>query len=68
MTYTIVVAGYVFIVACMLGTQLYAWRHPHRIAPLGEMLERVMVERTTRIGIIAAWWWTGWHFIFAPVL
>lgn len=67
MTYTIVLAGYVVIVGVMLIMQVVAWRHPHVIAPLGEMLERQMSERTTRVGIIAAWWWFGWHFIFAPL-
>ena len=64
--YQVVVAGYLVIVAAMVAVQIYAWRRPRRFAPVGDMLERVMMERTTRIGIIAAWWWTGWHFIFAP--
>jgi hypothetical protein len=66
MMFTIVLGGYLVIVGFMFITQLIAWRHPHRIAPLGEMLERQMIERTTRVGIIAAWWWCGWHFVFAP--
>ncbi len=66
--YTVVVAGYLVIVTGMLATQIYAWKRPHRFAPLGEMLERVMVERTTRIGLIAAWWWFGWHFLFAQTV
>ena len=33
-----------------------------------DMLERVMRSRTVRIGVIAAWWWFGWHFIFAKTV
>lgn len=66
--YTIVLAGYLVIVGLMVGTQIFAWKNPHSLAPLGEMLDRVMVQRTTRVGIIAAWWWCGWHFIFAPAM
>jgi hypothetical protein len=43
------------------------WR-PTRVAPLAEMLDHVMRLRTTRVGIIAAWWWFGWHFLFAPTI
>ena len=68
MTYSIVVAGYLVIVSAMLIVQLWAWCRPNRFAPLGEMLDRVMVERTTRIGLIAAWWWFGWHFLFAQTV
>jgi hypothetical protein len=61
----IVVAGYIVIVAIALGTELYARRSPGSIAPLREMLEHVMESRTTRVAIIAAWWWFGWHFAFS---
>lgn len=64
----IVVAGYVVIVLCAIGTELYARRKPGSVAPLGEMLEHVMESRTTRVGIIAAWWWFGWHFAFADTV
>ena len=55
----------------MLGalvTEFYAWRKSNTIAPIGQMLEHVMESRTTRVGIIAAWWWFGWHFAFADTV
>lgn len=64
----IVVAGYIVIVLCAIGIELYAWRRSNTIAPIGQMLEHVMESRTTRVGIIAAWWWFGWHFAFADTV
>lgn len=66
--YWIVVAGYLTIVLAMGVTEFYAVRKPQQLAPLGEMLEHVMRSRTVRVGIIAAWWWCGWHFLFAPTV
>lgn len=64
----IVVAGYLVIVAFAIGTELYARRKSNSLAPIGEMLEHVMESRTTRVAIIAAWWWFGWHFAFADTV
>ena len=66
MMYWVTVAGYLTLLAAMIVLDLIARRNQNRVAPLGDMLERIMTSRTTRIGIIAAWWWFGWHFIFAP--
>ena len=68
MTRSIVVAGYIIIVLVAIGVEIYAQRKPHFIAPLGDMLDRVMQSRTTRVGVIAAWWWFGWHFAFADTV
>lgn len=65
---TIVVLGYIVIVLVAIGVELYAQRRPYVIAPLGDMLDRVMQSRTTRVGVIAAWWWFGWHFAFADTV
>lgn len=64
----IVVAGYITIVIAMVIVEIYGLRKPTKFAPMGEMLEHVMASRTVRIGIIAAWWWFGWHFLFAPTV
>lgn len=63
-----VIAGYLVIVGVGAVAEFYAHFRPTRIAPVFEMLEFVMRQRTTRIGIIAAWWWFGWHFLFAPTI
>jgi hypothetical protein len=66
MIYWFTVGGYLVLLAAMVVLNVIARRDHARIAPIGDMLERIMTSRTTRIGIIAAWWWFGWHFIFAP--
>ena len=66
MIYWATVTGYLALIAAMVVLDLIARRDHNKLAPLGDMLERFMVSRTTRIGIIAAWWWFGWHFLFAP--
>lgn len=63
-----VIAGYLVIVVGMLVTEITARARPDRIAPVDDMLDRVMTSRTVRIGMIAAWWWFGWHFIFAKTI
>lgn len=67
-TRDVTIAGYLAIVALMLALELFAQRKPDRVAPLDDMLAQVMVSRTIRVGIIAAWWWFGWHFLFAPTV
>ena len=68
MTRAIVIAVYLVIVAGMVLTDVIARSRPDRIAPVDDMLEKAMTSRTARIGIIAAWWWFGWHFIFATTV
>ena len=41
---------------------------PDIIVPIGDMLDHVMKSRTTRVAVIAAWWWFGWHFAFADTV
>jgi hypothetical protein len=56
------VVGYA--VLAMLGVALWAYSRfrPHEVSPLGQLLERLMSRRRTRLAIIAVWWWLGWHF------
>jgi hypothetical protein len=67
-TRDVTIAGYLTIVALMMALETYAQRKPDRVAPLDDMLAQVMTSRTTRVGIIAAWWWFGWHFLFASTV
>ncbi|MBK5237677.1 MAG: hypothetical protein JJE28_01045 [Actinomycetales bacterium] len=66
MTYWITIAGYLSLLAGMGAVEIYSRVRPQRVASLEMMLEFVMTSRTTRVGIIATWWWLGWHFLFAP--
>jgi hypothetical protein len=61
------IAGYLTLLA--LGLFLYfSTRKPGgKIAPMTALVERVMHHRTTRIAIVLAWWWVGWHFMVNTV-
>ena len=63
----IVVTGY--LVALAIGILIWVLSHFEllRLAKVGTMLERIMHHRTTRIAIILAWWWLGWHFLVNEV-
>lgn len=65
---TIVVAGYLLIVAVMVVSEVIARSRPQSFAPVDDMLDNIMTNRTARIGMLAAWWWFGWHFIFAQTI
>lgn len=64
----IVIAGYLLIVIGAIVTEIYARSRPQHIAPLDGMLGKIMRSRTARISLIAAWWWFGWHFVFAETV
>ena len=68
MIWDIVTAGYVVIVLVAIGVEIFARRNPNVIVPIGDMLDHVMKSRTTRVAVIAAWWWCGWHFAFADTV
>ncbi|WP_281787313.1 DUF6186 family protein [Aurantimicrobium sp. INA4] len=68
MMWNLVAFGYLVIVLTAIAVEIYAQRKPHVIAPLGDMLDHVMKSRTTRVAVIAAWWWFGWHFAFAETV
>jgi hypothetical protein len=66
MTTWVTIAGYLFLLAAMSSMEIIVLARPQRLASLNQMLDFVMTSRTTCVGIIAAWWWLGWHFLFAP--
>jgi hypothetical protein len=68
MIWNLVAAGYVLIVGVAIAVEVFAQRKPNTLAPLGDMLDHVMKSRTTRVAVIAAWWWFGWHFAFADTV
>jgi hypothetical protein len=35
---------------------------PNLLARVGDLVERIMHNRNTRIAVILVWWWLGWHF------
>lgn len=53
-----------YSVVILLGFALWIFGRirPHIIAPLGELVSRLMHHRNTRIALMVIWWWLGWHF------
>ncbi|GAA3563225.1 hypothetical protein GCM10022222_53720 [Amycolatopsis ultiminotia] len=35
---------------------------PRKVPPLPRVLSVLMRKRSTRIALVLAWWWVGWHF------
>jgi hypothetical protein len=57
------VAGYLLVVAIMALLYALGRLRPRAVAPFGELVSVVMVDRATRIAIMVCWWWLGWHFL-----
>ena len=68
MIWNFVAAGYAVIALVAICVEIFAQRKPNSVAPIGDMLDHVMKSRTTRVAVIAAWWWFGWHFAFADTV
>lgn len=68
MIQTITTAGYIVIVLTAVAVELRSQFAPDRIAPFGVMLGHYSYSRVTRIGLLASWWWFGWHFFFATTV
>lgn len=59
---------FVVIVVAAISVEIYARFAPSKLSPLNAMLSHIMHSRITRVGITAAWWWFGWHFLFGPTV
>ena len=65
---TLVTAVYLALVVAAIAVEIIAQLKPDRIEPLGVMLWRAANSRINRVGLTAAWWWFGWHFLFAQTI
>lgn len=63
----VVVAGYLVIVGIGVAIWLLTHFNVLKLTKVGELMERILHHRTTRIAIILAWWWVGWHFLVNEV-
>ena len=59
----ITILGSLVCIAAAVTVELVARRNPDRVAPVGDLMDRVMATRSARIGILLFWWWAGWHFL-----
>ncbi len=63
MSTELVIGGYLFFVVLGIALWLYARSDKTPVASVGELIDRIMHHRTTRVAIMLAWWWVGWHFL-----
>ncbi len=59
----LIVGGYIFFVLAGIALWLYSRRDSSPVANVAAMIDRIMHHRTTRVAIMLAWWWVGWHFL-----
>ncbi len=62
-TRAITMGGYLFFVLFGVVFWLITRRKDSKVASTGQLIERIMHKRTTRIAIMIAWWWVGFHFL-----
>jgi hypothetical protein len=53
---------YGLTVLAMFATWWLGRVRPDRIPRVKDVIEQIMIKRTTRIAVITVWWWLGWHF------
>jgi hypothetical protein len=54
--------GFGVIVFAAVALWLASHLFPKKIPPLTTVLAALMRKRSTRIALVLAWWWVGWHF------
>ena len=64
----VIVGGYLLFLVAGLTLWLITRSKKTPIATVGDMIDRLMHHRTTRIGILCAWLWIGWHFLVSTVV
>ena len=61
------IIGYALFAVAGLTIWLITKSKKTPIAPVGDMIDRLMHHRTTRIAILCGWLWVGWHFLVTTV-
>ena len=56
---------YISVLVLGFAVWLFSRLKPHILAPLGDLVARLMHNRNTRIALMIVWWWLGWHFFTA---
>lgn len=66
MTRIITILGYCLEGLAAVGLVIVARLKSDKVAPVGELLDRVMASRAARVTLVLFWWWLGWHFLVVP--
>lgn len=59
----IVIIGYLVFVGLGIALWLLSKFDAIKLHKVGTLMDRILHHRTTRVAIILAWWWVGWHFL-----
>lgn len=60
---TIVIIGYLVALGAGILLWLLSKFEFIKLHKVGVLMDRILHHRTTRVAIILAWWWVGWHFL-----
>jgi len=60
----------IYLCCGLAALVLVVWSHrkPDQLTSLGSLVDEIMVSPAARIGLVAFWWWLGWHFLFAQTV
>ena len=61
-SHDITIAGFLVVVAGILGTEAAARLTKAQIPTFAAVFTRIMRTRTGRVGVLVAWAWVGLHF------
>ena len=59
----VVIAGYLILLTLGIILWLLSKFERIKLHKVGILMDRILHHRTTRVAIILAWWWVGWHFL-----
>ena len=63
----IVITGYLVLLAIGILLWLLSKFERVKLRKVGVLMDRILHHRTTRLAIMLAWWWVGWHFLVNQV-
>ncbi len=50
----------------LVAGQLLSRVRPELVTDLPTLFERLLARRVTRVAVVLAWTWIGWHFLVTP--
>ena len=62
---TLTLAAYALVAVLAVVVELLARSDRTRLPTFASTVSSGLVRRSTQLGLFAAWWWLGWHFITA---
>jgi hypothetical protein len=65
MSRVITLAGFLIIAITFIALNFYSSRKPDRLVPLGDLVTKLISDRSTRLALFAFWWWVGYHFLYS---